>query len=198
MFPLLQFVTTLWAELSESTVKRSRLTGTKWRLGCYMRCPAGQWRIRWVVMTVEMDSAVRKNPNLQEKSNNSEETIWPNSDHTSAAHFIYGSVERGRFMVCYWSYWKTVLRGPGISTVWKSCVGSGGMSAVTIVQSLCLTGTFSVWLLWILLQGCQMVLPMFLLLTWLWLWKKISLIVQFKCGQNKLPWTGCVIQACRE
>lgn len=52
-------------------------------------------------MTVEMDSAVRKNPNLQEKSNNSEETIWPNSDHTSAAHFIYGSVERGRFMVCY-------------------------------------------------------------------------------------------------
>lgn len=28
--------------------------------------------------------------------------------------------------------------------------------------------------------------------------EKISLIVQFKCGQNKLPWTGCVIQACRE
>ena len=114
----------------------------KWRLGCYMRGPEGQWQIKWFVMVEEMDNAPREKLNHEENWNNGEERFGLLiTTHVCCSQFIYSRGEWGRFMVWYWSK-NIVLKGAGMAAVWQSSVGSGRTSAVTITQSLCWTGAF--------------------------------------------------------
>lgn len=65
-----------------------------------------------------------------------------------------------------------------MTTVWQSCLGSGWTSTVTIAQSLC--SSFSVWLSWILLHGCQS--GLLLLFTWV-VKEKYRLLKPFSCSR---------------
>lgn len=94
----------LWARLNTSTVIWSKLMKAKWRLGCHMRNPTGNWQIKWFVMVEEVDDALWKKLNHEEKWNKSEERFGPHlTTQVCCSLFLFGPAEWGRFMVCYWS-----------------------------------------------------------------------------------------------
>lgn len=63
--------TNLWAGLNASTVKWSKLMRAKWRLGCYLRCPEGSWKIKWFVMVDEIDNTLWEKLDHEENWSNS-------------------------------------------------------------------------------------------------------------------------------
>lgn len=97
-------LTTLEAWPNTSTVKGSKLMKARWRLGCYMRCPKGNWQIKWFVMLEETDNALREKLNHEENWNNSGERLGLLlTTHVCCSQFIYSPPEWGRFRICYWS-----------------------------------------------------------------------------------------------
>lgn len=75
----------------------------KWRLGCYVRNPKGNWQIKWFVMVKEVDNALWKKLNHEENWNNCEERFGPLfTTHVSCSRFVYSPADWGSFMVCYW------------------------------------------------------------------------------------------------
>lgn len=93
----------LRADSSTSTVTWAMLMEAKWRLGCYVRTPKGNWQIKWFVMVKEADNALWKKLNHEENWNNCEERFGPLfTTHVCCSRFVYSPADWGSFMVCYW------------------------------------------------------------------------------------------------
>lgn len=172
LHPTFFTLTNLWAGLNTSTVKWSKLMKAKWRLGCYVRCPKGNWQIKWFVMVEEMDNALWEKLNHEENWNNSEERFGLLlTTHVCCSQLSCSSAEWGRFMVCYWSTISSLgemewLQSGSLSWLWMDeC--SHYHAVIVFDWSSC------VWLPWILLLGCQRELDCFYCLHG-WLRKSIG------------------------